>query len=1459
MIQKDYVIKKPFVGMIGPVMADISALLKKTPHRDALLIIYETGFSEFQISSMIETLKIAGPEGLKIAGISNYGLADIMPDGKGVRFNLLISESSEFEIVTLECEAGEELQKARMLRDRIKAHSDVKAVELFVCGMDFNTTGFIEEAMKGSENIPLFGTTTSRERPSGLNVTKKSELSLKEMSIGNRYKNQLLIGEKVLIHGYVAIIYYGTELSVRVNYALGWRPVGREMEIKFAPKGRLGETAIATIDDMPAVKLYHEYLGVCPDRFFIHNICEFPLMVRRDGIDMCFVPFDYGKNGELYFNMALKEDEKVSFSFASMEEVLEASRASGHDLKKFSPDAVFLIMCANRINLLQAAAPVEWNSFRENFPNCSLIHGGCELYYQHGHGGILNSAHLAIGLREGNAQPVDDDFVQEMPDPRNMCRAPGMVIPLSARMSVFLSKMTSQLEGMAKEAQAANQAKSAFLSNMSHEIRTPINAVLGMDEMILRESRENDVIKYAEDIRSAGNSLLGLINDILDFSKIEAGRLDILPVEYEVTSVINDLYNMIILRANEKGLQFVMNIDPYIPSIMYGDEIRIKQVITNILTNAVKYTEKGSVTLNIDKINDNESDGVTEEPGDEKYPDSVLIKVSVVDTGIGIKTEDIDKLYNAFERIEEERNRNIEGTGLGLNITSNLLKLMGSELNVESVYGEGSVFSFVLKQKIVRGEPVGEIRDRFAPEGTEHKIYREKFTAKDAKILVVDDTEMNLDVVKNLLKKTHIQIDTADSGEEALSLVSLNSYDLIFLDHRMPHMDGIECLKLMRAMEDNKSRRAPVISLTANAVSGAREEYLEAGFNDYLTKPIDSAKLEDMLIRYLPKDKVKLASDKDKEKSVSRRLGASKGKPSIALIDDERMIHMVAGNILGGEYRLHTYFNGNDGIEGILEKGAELILLDVKMPGMGGFDVLKELKENPRTKDIPVVFLTGDDSRDSEVEGFKEGAWDFVRKPFVPDVLLQRVRHTVELSRLQQNLKAEVNRQMLRADHLSEEVMMALSKTVDAKDHYTNGHSERVAGYATMIARTMGYDMYFQARIHAMGLLHDVGKIGVPEEIINKPDRLTDDEFAQIKKHTIMGYEILQTITEMPELATGARWHHERYDGRGYPDGKKGEDIPIEARIICVADCYDAMTSSRSYSNMRRQESVRSEFEKCSGSQFDPEIARIMIQLIDSDKSYLMNEQNYKYSSVAAVVDDVLDKTTPFGTSQPEEFEEQFVTDDTDALTDDYISDEDAEEDEKLPEWLTACPGIDTDAGIAYCGSPSGFLEVLTGFYANIDDKSSEIEQLYNDENWKDYTIKVHALKSSSRIVGMSELSEQARLLEEAGDNGDIDTIRRDTDALLEKYRSYKPALSGLDKEDENDRSTLPEADVATMADAYGAMSEFADSMDYELMKMVIEQMEGYRLPAEDEDKMKAIKAAHLKLDWDKIKEILGN
>ncbi len=431
-------------------------------------------------------------------------------------------------------------------------------------------------------------------------------------------------------------------------------------------------------------------------------------------------------------------------------------------------------------------------------------------------------------------------------------------------LDVVIDDMTSNIKHLQDEhklqeelhyAQAANQAKNQFLSNVSHEIRTPINAVIGLDEMILRDTQEETTAEYAVEIREAGHLLLSLINDILDYSKIEAGKLEILPVEYELSSVIMDVYNMMESRIREKGLHLENEINPNIPRVLIGDEIRLKQCILNILNNAIKYTEEGSIKITLGY----------EKSGD----DEILLKAYVTDTGSGIRKEDMEKLFTPFERIDETAHRSIEGTGLGLSIVRNLLENMGSELEVQSDYGFGSTFGFQVKQKVVRWEPIGNIEQNYGLSQREKPEYHETFHAPGARILAVDDTPMNLTVLRGLLKRTQVRLDCVESGAKALSVFRLHAYDLVFLDHRMPGMDGIQTLHAMRELNDPRNRDVPIVALTANVFNTAREQYFEEGFDDYLSKPIDSVKLEELLIRHLPKAKVHILDGSGEEEKWS--------------------------------------------------------------------------------------------------------------------------------------------------------------------------------------------------------------------------------------------------------------------------------------------------------------------------------------------------------------------------------------------------------------------------------------------------------------------------------------------------------------------------------------------------------------------------------------------------------------
>ncbi len=423
----------------------------------------------------------------------------------------------------------------------------------------------------------------------------------------------------------------------------------------------------------------------------------------------------------------------------------------------------------------------------------------------------------------------------------------GMAITLIS-LAIFLTienpdRVLMELyDEQKRKANAANSAKSMFLAKMSHEIRTPINAVLGMNEMILRESKEEDIVDYASNIKIAGNTLLALINEILDLSKIESEKMSIIPVEYELKQVLNEIVQLIEYKASDKQLDFSVVVDKEVPNHLFGDDFRLKQVLINLLTNAVKYTHQGSVSLEIKRLS--------------QYSNEVDILFVVKDTGIGIKEEDLKRLASDFERIDEERNRYIEGTGLGMYISAQILKKLNSEIKVKSVYNEGSEFSFAIKQKVVENVPINEFNKNILM-NDKYDLSNDilDFIAPDAKLLIVDDNDMNLRVTKALLKNTKIQIETKSNGQGCIDIVKENNYDLIFLDHMMADMDGCETLRKLKELPEYMDQLTPVIIFTANAILGAKEEYLEMGFSDFLSKPVELSKLYAILKKYIPKEK----------------------------------------------------------------------------------------------------------------------------------------------------------------------------------------------------------------------------------------------------------------------------------------------------------------------------------------------------------------------------------------------------------------------------------------------------------------------------------------------------------------------------------------------------------------------------------------------------------------------------
>ena len=489
------------------------------------------------------------------------------------------------------------------------------------------------------------------------------------------------------------------------------------------------------------------------------------------------------------------------------------------------------------------------------------------------------------------------------------------------------------------------------------------------------------------------------------------------------------------------------------------------------------------------------------------------------------------------------------------------------------------------------------------------KTYQEVFVAPEALILLVDDSKMNLYVVQNLLKQTEVQIETCLSGKEALQKITEKHYDVILLDHMMPEMDGIETLKTANALKGNLCKNTPVIALTANVTSGAQEMYIRAGFHDYISKPIDGELLKRKLLKNIPEAKIvssvsesdtNTADKKEPESIFAEPVIEAKIRKHILIVDDDAFNIKVAEDILKKYYQVSSVTSGEQALEFIVINVPDLILLDLHMPGIDGRETMNRMKASSKWKNIPIICLTADSSSETEIECLDIGAADFITKPFVPQVMLSRISRVMELDELRNNLETRLELKTRLVEKVTLNSIMAIANTIDAKDTYTSGHSLRVAKCAEAIVRKLGWKEEEVQNIHYLALLHDIGKIGVPDAILNKPTRLSKEEFTLIKRHPVIGSEILKDIHTIQQVSEGALYHHERYDGKGYPFGLSGDEIPLCARIVGIADAYDAMTSNRIYRKRLSDEAVIAEFEICRGKQFDPKLADLFVDMLKS-------------------------------------------------------------------------------------------------------------------------------------------------------------------------------------------------------------------------------------------------------------------
>ena len=939
-------------------------------------------------------------------------------------------------------------------------------------------------------------------------------------------------------------------------------------------------------------------------------------------------------------------------------------------------------------------------------------------------------------------------------------------------------------------AEELNRAQNRFFSSMSHEIRTPINSILGLNEIILRqEDASDEIIRDAGNIQGAGRMLLSLINDILDFSKLEAGSMDIIPVDYRVSGMMSEIVNMIWLRASEKGLKFNVEIDPQVPSVLFGDEVRIKQILINLLNNAVKYTQSGAIGLYI------ESEPVGE--------GRVLLKMSVSDTGMGIKQEALPFLFDAFRRVDQEKNRHIEGTGLGLSIVKQLVDLMGGTVTVNSVYTQGSTFTVNIEQGVSDARAVGDINITNVGAGAEHRRREQRFSAPEARVLIVDDNEMNLEVESKLLGDTDMTVETALSGAEALEKTLRTRYDVILMDHLMPEMDRIECLEKIRNQSGGLNRSMPVIVLTANAGSENRELYNAAGFDGCLVKPVSGRQLEDMLLRHLPEEKVvRTENDIMAGEGMSTAKGYSRKTPVLITASSicdlpESLIRQLELNTIPGIIRTD---NGSfrDGVE------------------MDADELLRFLDEDRGSVD------TAPPTTAEFVEFF--GA------------MLQKTHHVIHIA-LTSSMSGEY-------EHACEAAKSFGNVTIVNSECLSSS-----MGLLVLLAYKLARQNRSVERI--------VEELEAAKKNIRCSFILRSTEY--MARRGYIGKRANSMVRAL-ELRPCLRVKNNKFTigGVWMGDLRRCYDRFI-SRVLNSAVDPDPGILFFTYVGVPEEELERIEARIRSRFQFD----HIVFQQASSAISVNCGPGTIGLHFLER-------GTLPYGigTLLPEERETEEETAEEPvprvssaaAFTQELGEMKTEETPEETPEgedaWLAEVPEISYGEAIRNCGGTESFRKALELFCASAGAKADEIEGYWRGGDIKNYTVKVHALKSSARLIGALGLSKRAKELEDAGNAGDTAGIDEKTPMLLELLRGLSEKLDRLRGGAAAD--DRPDIGADKLAEAFASLAECAEMMDYDMAESALNSLKAYRLPPEDAKRVDAIRAAAVDLDWERVAELCG-
>ena len=854
----------------------------------------------------------------------------------------------------------------------------------------------------------------------------------------------------------------------------------------------------------------------------------------------------------------------------------------------------------------------------------------------------------------------------------------------------------------AEKVEELNRSQNRFFSNMSHEIRTPINTILGLNEVTLRrEDLPEDVIADAKSVEGAGRMLLTMVNDILDMSRLESGSMDIVPVSYSISEMLSEIADMILSGAESKGLRFEADIDPETPRELFGDEVRIKQILINILTNAVKYTKEGSVKLSI------ESDRI----GDNK----VMLTCSVADTGMGIKKEALPYLFDAFKRVDEEKNRNIEGTGLGLSIVKQLVELMDGEITVNSVYMQGSTFVVKLLQSIVDPKEIGRINIGGAVSARERGMYKQSFEAPEADILIVDDNELNIKVEKKLLEATKINADSATSGAEALNMTLRKQYDVILMDHLMPEMDGIECLSKIREQAGGLNRETPVIVLTANAGSENQELYRVSGFDGYLCKPATGAQLEAVLIDHLPKEKVMILNAMPiREDGNINETEAFARKNPIA-VTTTSLCDIPPGVIRSLNIGIIPVTINTD--RGSFWDGIETTADEVVkyMEDTGKY----ARSEPPSTDDFERFFASGltharqiihfsisgtsSDEYDRAVQAARAfGNVTVVDSGHVSSAMGIMVLATCRM--VQQNYAMEAI--VSELEQLKYRLEGAF--ILDSTEYMVR--SGRISESVNMVFRSF--------MLHPM-IKMDSGKLKVSRIWFGRRERARRNFIAHM-----------------------------------FP---KRKDIDNDIMIVTYVGLSEYELHMIEDEIRRRADFRRIIFKKAS--------AAISVNSGPGTFGITYLKEGTRSYDLSSLIPQEKGMDTDI---HLETYEENAGDDIQGPAGKDDIS------------WYDALEGIDGKEGISNCGSEEAYRQILGIYYGSIDEKAEELGELFNARDWNGYRVKVHALKSSSKIIGAMDMAERAQELENACNTGDSDHILKCHEDFVRDYHKFMEVLAPI-------------------------------------------------------------------------------